>query len=123
MRWGIELAKAYMTTTVPIFSIITRRVYGVAGAIMLDARDPCMRVAWPSGEWGSLPLSGGVEVAHKRELDEAAAQGKGKEKYKELENRYTRLMNPVRAANAFGVEEIIDPAQTRRVVVVWNDHV
>jgi hypothetical protein len=41
------------------------------------------------------------------------------ERYRELEEEYTRLMNPVRTANAFGVEEIVDPAVTRRVVVEW----
>lgn len=122
MRWGVELAKAYMTTTMPIFSVLTRRVYGVAGAVMLDCREPFMRVSWPSGEWGSLPLDGGIEVGHRHELTEADAQGRRKEKYKELEDEYVRLMNPVRTANAFGIEEIIDPAQTRRIVAVWADH-
>jgi acetyl-CoA carboxylase carboxyltransferase component len=133
MRWGVELGKAYFSTTMPVFSVITRRVYGVAGGIMLDCREPRMRVAWPSGEWGSLPLDGGIEVGHAGELKrvemaaEAEEKGSGKEKkdafYKELENDYTRLMNPVRTANAFGVEEIIDPADTRKIVGAWVEHV
>jgi len=87
---------------------------------MLDCRDPRMRVAWPSGEWGSLPLDGGIEVGHAAEL-KASEDPKGR--YKELEEEYTRLMNPVRTANAFGVEEIIDPRDTRRVVGEWVKHV
>lgn len=43
--------------------------------------------------------------------------------YEKLEDEYTRLMNPVRTANAFGVEEIIDPADTRRIVAEWLEHV
>jgi len=65
MKWGVELGKAYYSTTTPIFSVITRRVYGVAGGIMLDSREPWMRIAWPSGNWGSLPLDGGIEVGHR----------------------------------------------------------
>lgn len=119
MRWGVELAKAYYSTTMPIFNVITRRVFGVAGAVMVGSRDPIMQVAWPSGQWGSLPLDGGIEVGHSHELREAEKIGKKAERYKELENEYLRLMNPVRTANAFGVEEIIDPKDTRAVVCSW----
>lgn len=89
---------------------------------MLDSREPIMRVAWPSGEWGSLPLDGGIEVGHRYELKQAQEQGRKEERYKELEDEYRRLMNPIRTANAFGVEEIIDPAHTRRVTVEWVIH-
>ncbi|KAK4995218.1 hypothetical protein LTR66_004920 [Elasticomyces elasticus] len=145
MRWGIELMKAYYTTTMPIFSVVTRRVYGVAGGVMLDCRDPRMRIAWPSGEWGSLPLDGGIDVGHAAELRtiekqavaqvrkdnpeiskeeaEKAGQDQRRERYRELDTEYRRLMNPVRTANAFGVEEIVDPADTRVIVCEWTKHV
>lgn len=123
MRHGISLATTYFATTTPVFSVITRKVYGVAGGIMLDCRDPRMRVAWPSGEWGSLPLEGGIDVGHSAELKKAAAEGKRDGRYKELDEEYRRLMNPVRTANAFGVEEIIDPASTRQIAAVWLKHV
>ncbi|KAL4884086.1 carboxyl transferase [Aspergillus karnatakaensis] len=125
MRFGIELAKAYFSTTTPIFSVITRRAFGVAGGVMLGARDPHMQIAWPSGQWGSLPLEGGIEVGHRHELREAEREKVGgkEERYKELEEEYRRLMNPVRTANAFGVEEIVDPSKTRGVVCSWARHV
>ena len=75
--------------------------------------------------WGSLPLEGGIEVGHSFELKEIERK-EGKEardkRYTELENEYKRLMNPVRTANAFGIEEIIDPAYTRRVCCEWTSH-
>jgi acetyl-CoA carboxylase carboxyltransferase component len=123
MRHGVNLGTAYYATTMPIFSVITRRVYGIAGALLLDSRDPRMRVAWPSGEWGSLPLDGGIEVGHAAELKRAAKEGKFQERYKELETEYKRLMNPVRTANNFGVEEIIDPAVTRQICCAFVKHV
>ncbi|KAH8703161.1 carboxyl transferase [Talaromyces proteolyticus] len=122
MRWGVELTKAYFSTTVPIFSVITRKVFGVAGGVMLGARDPPMQVAWPSGQWGSLPLEGGIEVGHRHELREAEKVGRKEEMYRALDTEYRRLMNPVRTANAFGVEEIIDPKDTRAVCCVWVKH-
>lgn len=122
MKWGVELAKAYYSTTTPIFSVITRRCYGVAGGVMLDSRDPIMRVAWPSANWGSLPLDGGIEVGHRHELNEIRKKegpDGWKRRYKELEDEYLRLMNPVRTANAFFIEEIIDPQDTRKVCARW----
>ena len=122
MKWGVELAKAYYATTTPIFSVITRRSYGVAGGVMLDSRDPWMRIAWPSANWGSLPLDGGIEVGHRHELKQIEEKG-GREawvqKYKELEDDYLRLMNPVRTANVFNVEEIVDPKDTRKICCRW----
>ncbi|KAE9364337.1 ClpP/crotonase [Stipitochalara longipes BDJ] len=123
MRHGVALATTYFSTTTPVFSVVTRRVYGVAGGIMLDCRDPRMRVAWPSGEWGSLPLDGGIEVGHAAELKAIKNNEERAARYKELEDEYARLMNPVRTANAFGVEEIIDPAVTRQIAAEWLKHV
>ena len=89
---------------------------------MIGSRDPVMQVAWPSGQWGSLPLDGGIEVGHRHELREAEKSGRKEERYRELEEEYLRLMNPVRTANAFGVEEIIDPKDTREVCCQWARH-
>ena len=83
-------------------------------------------MAWPSGDWGSLPLKGGIEVGHSHELKQAALNGgleKAQELYQRLEADYERLSNPVRSANAFSVEEIINPADTRPVVCTWAEHV
>ncbi|EMC95783.1 hypothetical protein BAUCODRAFT_71049 [Baudoinia panamericana UAMH 10762] len=122
MRWGVELWKAYYTTTVPLFNVIVRKAYGIAGSIMVECRQPHTRVAWPSGEWGSLPLDGGIAVGHASELrkleKEHGVEAKDA-RYKELETEYRRLMNPVRTANAFSIEEIIDPAVTRPLVSEW----
>lgn len=46
MKWGTDLFKVYFTTTIPIFTIVTRRCYGIAGAILADCRDPNYVVGW-----------------------------------------------------------------------------
>jgi acetyl-CoA carboxylase carboxyltransferase component len=125
MRHGINLALAYHATTMPIATIVTRRCFGVAGGVMIGAREPGCKIAWPSGEWGSLPLEGGIQVGHSYELSQIGKEHgieKAKERYRELESEYKRLMNPVRTANNFGVEEIIDPADTRPLVAAWVQH-
>jgi acetyl-CoA carboxylase carboxyltransferase component len=125
MRHGINLALTYHGTTTPIANIVTRRCFGVAGGIMLGSRDPRFAVAWPSGEWGSLPLAGGIDVGHSYELSQIEKKHgleARKKRYAELEEEYRRFMNPVRTANAFGVEEIVDPAETRTILAGWVSH-
>ena len=125
MKFGVETALNYYTTTMPVFNVLVRRCYGVAGGVMMDCRDPRTRVAWPSGDWGSLPLAGGIEASHAHELREAA-KSSGEEarraRYEELRKEYERLMSPVRTANAFGIEEVVDPAMTRSIVCAWAKH-
>ncbi|KAJ4418726.1 hypothetical protein N0V82_005399 [Gnomoniopsis sp. IMI 355080] len=121
MKYGVELGKAYFSTTVPIFNVLVRKCYGVAGGIMTDCRDPHHWVAWPSLESGSLPLEGGIEASHARELREAGE--KRPELYNTLLEDYTRLQNPVRTAAAFDVPEVVDPAATRRLLCAWTAHI
>jgi acetyl-CoA carboxylase carboxyltransferase component len=91
MRHGIGLATTYHATTMPVFSVVTRRSYGVAGGIMLGCREPRMAIAWPSGEWGSLPLAGGIDVGHSFELKEIERKegfAARKVRYNELDEEY-----------------------------------
>jgi acetyl-CoA carboxylase carboxyltransferase component len=97
-------------TTVPWCTIITRNVYGVAGAAHVPAGRFSMRYAWLSSSWGSLPLEGGVEAAYRAEID--AAEDKAA-KMAEIADRLEALKSPFRSAEAFGIEAIVDPRETR----------
>ena len=74
------------------------------------------RYAWPSGEWGSLPIEGGVEAAYKRVI---AASPDPDAKRRELEANLETLRDPILTAEAFGVEELIDPRDTRPLLIEW----
>ncbi len=100
----------------PWCSIIVRRVYGVAGAAHGNHAKLNLRYAWPSGEWGSLPIEGGVEAAYKRDI-EAAADPEALRR--ELEEKLSSMRSLFRTAEIFGVEEIIDPRDTRPLLVEW----
>jgi acetyl-CoA carboxylase carboxyltransferase component len=65
---------------------------------------------WPSAEWGSLPIEGGVAVAYRREIAAAADPAR---RQRELEDELRALNSPWRTAEAFGVEDIVDPRETR----------
>ncbi|KAF5370356.1 hypothetical protein D9758_006907 [Tetrapyrgos nigripes] len=126
IRHGASAIAALYHACVPIYTIIIRRAFGVAGSGFTDPEDgKNTRVAWPSADWGSLPLEGGIEAAYKRQLDAAAAESsEAKEKLiQDLLIRFEDVRSPLRTANKFGVEEVIDPRDTRPLVCDWVTNV
>ncbi|MGH7859837.1 MAG: acyl-CoA carboxylase subunit beta [Candidatus Binatia bacterium] len=116
IRAGVKMMAALQQSTIPWITFVIRRVYGVAGAAhrRFDRFSP--RYAWPSGAWGSLPLEGGIEAAYRRQLDAAEDAEKLRA---ELVEKHAAQASPFRSAEAFDIEEIIDPRDTRPIVCEW----
>src|SRR3954447_6375783 len=116
IRRGTRALVGVYQATVPWCSVLVRKVYGVAGAGHGNHAALNLRYAWPSGDWGSLPIAGGLEAAYRRELeaseDPAALRA-------EIEARLTAVRSPFRTAERFGVEEIVDPRDTRPLLCDW----
>ncbi len=104
--------------TIPWFSVIMRRCFGMAGGMHAPKHFPQLnhRVAWPSARWGSIPIEGGVFAAHRREIEEADDPVA---KMQELEGQYHHLGSPFRTAESFGILDIIDPRETRSILCDW----
>jgi acetyl-CoA carboxylase carboxyltransferase component len=113
IRHGARALAAIYQASVPWCSVIVRKVFGVAGAAHQNHERLSYRYAWPSGDWGSLPLEGGVEAAYRAEIERAENP---EELRAEIEERLNRVRSPFRTAEAFLVEEIIDPRDTRRLL-------
>jgi acetyl-CoA carboxylase carboxyltransferase component len=118
IRHGAHALAAIYQAKVPWCSVILRKVYGVAGAAHQNASRLSYRYAWPSGSWGSLPLEGGIEAAYRAEL-EAASDPVARRA--EIEKRLASRQSPFRTAEAFLVEEIVDPRDTRRLLCEFAD--
>jgi len=114
IRKGVRALAAVYQATTPWCSIIVRKAFGVAGAGHVNHTRSSPRYAWPSGEWGSLPIEGGVEAAYKRKLQAAPDPDALR---RELEEKLASLRDPILTAESFGVEEIIDPRETRPLLV------
>jgi acetyl-CoA carboxylase carboxyltransferase component len=110
IRYGARALAAIYQATTPWCSVIVRKVYGVAGAAHQNASRLSYRFAWPSGDWGSLPLEGGIEAAYRAQL-EAAEDPEALRA--EIEERLEAVRSPFRTAEAFLIEEIVDPRDTR----------
>lgn len=114
IRLGVRAMAAMSQTTVPWCTVIVRNAFGVAGAAHKPFNRLALRYAWLSAYWGSLPLEGGIEAAYRADI-EAAADPKAE--LLKIEARLNALRSPFRSAEKFWVEEIIDPRQTRRLLV------
>jgi acetyl-CoA carboxylase carboxyltransferase component len=110
IRFGVQAMNAVYAATVPWASIIVRRAYGIAGSAMSNAEKFQYRFAWPSGDWGSLPIAGGLEVAYKSELE---AADDPVVRLAEIKARLDKVKSPFRTAEHFGIEDIIDSRDTR----------
>lgn len=118
LREGMRSVYVAMQATVPILTVVVRKCYGMAGMAACDKNGVGLKLAWPSAEWGSLPVEGGVAAAYKREI---AAAPDPKQRERELEAELRELTSPFRTAEAFGVEDIIDPRDTRRYLCRFID--
>ena len=116
IRHGAKLLYAYCEATVPRVQVITRKAYGGAFLVMdSKAVGSDMSFAWPSAEMAVMGPQGAVEVIHRRELQQSADPDA---KRAELVADYTeRTANPYIAAERGYIDDVIDPAETRKVVI------
>jgi acetyl-CoA carboxylase carboxyltransferase component len=119
IRRGARALHSVFQASVPWVSILVRKVYGVAGAGHGDGSRLNLRFAWPSGDWGSLPIEGGLEAAYRRELEAAEDPAA---LHAEIAARLDAVRSPFRTAERFSVEEIIDPRDTRPILCDWAEH-
>lgn len=113
IRHGVRALSAIAQTSVPWATVILRKCFGVAGAAHRPEGRFSTRYAWPSAQWGSLPVAGGLEAAYRQELE--AAQDPVAKRL-EIEQRLKSLSSPLLTAEHFGIEEIIDPRDTRALL-------
>jgi acetyl-CoA carboxylase carboxyltransferase component len=116
IRHGVRAISAVYQASVPGAEIIVRRVFGVGGAGMTNRHRLIRRWAWPSADWGSLPVEGGIEAAYRAELERAEDPA---EVLAGIRARLDAVRSPLRTAERFGVEEIIDPRETRPLLCDW----
>jgi propionyl-CoA carboxylase beta chain len=116
IRHGAKLLYAYCEATVPRVSIITRKGYGGAYVVM-DSKGigSDLSFAWPSAEIAVMGADGAVNVIFRKEL--AAADDQVAKRAELIADYNERFANPYNAAERGYVDDVIDPADTRAVLV------
>ncbi|MFN4225858.1 MAG: acyl-CoA carboxylase subunit beta [Hyphomonas sp.] len=118
-RAGVRAMTAVYQASVPVCSVVIRKAYGLAGSAMMNQSKTKWRYCWPSGDWGSLPMAGGIEAAFRKELSEAENP---EELKAALYRKFEAIRSPFRTAESFLAEEIIDPRDTRLLLVDFVHH-
>ena len=116
IRHGAKLLYAYCEATVPRIQVITRKAYGGAYVVMNSKSIGAdLAFAWPTAELAVMGPQGAVEIVYRRELQQAADPIARRA---ELVQEYTeRYATPYAAAERGYIDDVIDPAETRRKLI------
>jgi acetyl-CoA carboxylase carboxyltransferase component len=102
--------------TVPFACVITRKAYGLGAQAMAGGsfRRPLFTVAWPTGELGGMGLEGAVRLGFRRELDAIDDPDERAAAFEAMVARAYEHGKAVHVAEHFEIDDVIDPALTRR---------
>ncbi len=116
IRHGVRAIAAVYQSRIPQAEVVLRRVYGVGGAGIVNRHRAVRSWAWPSGDWGSLPSQGGIEAAFRAQLQASADPAAELER---ISRELAEISTPFRTAERFGVQDLIDPRETRPLLCEW----
>jgi acetyl-CoA carboxylase carboxyltransferase component len=105
--------------TVPIFSVILRKSYGLGAIAMTGGsyQASMFAVSWPTGEFGGMGLEGSVKLGYRNELAAIEDPLARKARFDEMvANAYARGKAMARGTSP-SLDDVIDPAETRRWVL------
>ena len=105
--------------TVPIFSIVLRKAYGLGAQGMVGGSFhlPMFAVSWPTGEFGPMNLEGAVKLGFRKELEAIADPIERKAKFDEMVVQAYERGKALSTATLFEIDDVIDPADTRSWVL------
>jgi acetyl-CoA carboxylase carboxyltransferase component/acetyl/propionyl-CoA carboxylase alpha subunit len=115
VRHSSRLFLAGANLRVPRFAILLRKVYGLGGIAMTGGsfKVNTFTVAWPTGEFGAMGLEGAVRLAYRTEMDAIQDRHERRRFFDQQVAAAYRKGKAVRLANAFAVDDTIDPAESR----------
>jgi len=117
IRHGAKMLFAYSATTVPKITVVMRKAYGGAYLAMCSKDLGADRVvAWPTAEIAVMGAEGAVEVVFRKEID--SAEDKVARRKELIENYRDTFANPYVAAGRRLVDDVIEPAETRRYIAM-----
>jgi acetyl-CoA carboxylase carboxyltransferase component len=118
VRRSARILTALANATVPLMTVVLRKAYGL-GSYVMGSRplDPALLVAWPTAEFGGMGLEGAVNIIYRRELDDAPDPETRAELHRTLTAGLRRSNTALEVAARFGYDDVIDPADTRDILL------
>ncbi len=119
VRRGSRLILATANLSVPLFTIVVRKGYGLGAQAMAGGsfHEPFFTIAWPTAEMGPMGLEGAVELGFRKELEAAPDPAARKMLYDKLLGSMYDKGKAVSVASVFEIDAVIDPAETRQWLV------
>jgi acetyl-CoA carboxylase carboxyltransferase component len=115
IRHGAKMLYAVSEATVPKLTVVVRKAYGAGYFVMCGrAYEPDLIVAWPTAEISVMGPEGGTNIVFRKEI--AAAPDPDVERARRVED-FRRLINPYIAAGGALIDDVIDPRETRPVLI------
>ncbi|NTV75394.1 MAG: acyl-CoA carboxylase subunit beta [Holophaga sp.] len=116
IKHGAKLLYAITEATVPRLTVITRKAYGGAYCVMNAKNIRCdYAIAWPTAEIAVMGPEGAVNIIHRKELDRSLDPERTRKAL--LDDYRDTFANPYNAAELGYVDEVIDPMNTRPVLI------
>ena len=115
VRHANRMLVAGPNLSVPFFTIVLRKGYGI-GAIAMGGgyyKEPLFLVAWPTGEFGGMGLEGQVKLGFRKELEAIEDPVERVAEYERLVAEAYERGNALNTATTFGIDQVIDPAESR----------
>lgn len=119
IKHGAKLLYAYSEATVPKLAVITRKAYGGAYDVMSSKHIRSdFNFAYPTAEIAVMGPEGAINILYRKEIAAAEKAGKVVEERARLVEHYRNTFaNPYKAAELGYVDEVINPLDTRRVLI------
>jgi acetyl-CoA carboxylase carboxyltransferase component len=107
------------SVTVPFFTIVLRKAYGLGAQGMAGGsfKAPFFAVSWPTGEFGGMGLEGAVKLGFRKELAALDDPVERKALYDKMVEKMYEHGKAVSTATYFEIDDVIDPAESRRWIV------
>ena len=120
IRHGAKLLYAYSEATVPLLTVITRKAYGGAYCVMASKHlGADVNYAWPTAEIAVMGPKGAVNILYRDELERADDPSAMRERL--IEEYREEFATPYTAADRGFIDDVIDPAETRRRLIADLD--
>jgi acetyl/propionyl-CoA carboxylase alpha subunit len=105
--------------TIPVFLVCIRKSYGLGKLAMIGGgmRMGVFSIAWPTGEFGGMGLEGQVKLGRRKELEAINDPAERRAAYERMVAELYERGRAINQATGFGVDDVIDPAETRRWIV------
>lgn len=118
VRHTSRLLVSAAALTVPFVAVVLRRGYGLGAQAMMagSTHEPLLTVAWPGAHMGPMGLEGAVRLALRRELEKIPDEQEREARVREVTAAAEENARVLNAAGLFEIDDVIDPADTRRVL-------